>query len=74
LAEDEEKVKSLIADFNIDLKTGDFKMDVKPMLHIVLSSFLGNSAALVDLFESCLPCPLDGASSKVNSISNFRLI
>ncbi|KAI9137807.1 P-loop containing nucleoside triphosphate hydrolase protein [Paraphysoderma sedebokerense] len=57
------ELKPVLSKLGITLKPAAYKMDVKPLLHLVLSTFFGPADGLHDMIYEHLPSPLDGASS-----------
>ncbi|KAF8215755.1 Calreticulin family-domain-containing protein [Mycena galopus ATCC 62051] len=50
----------------IHLKPVMFKMDVRPLLKVVLAQFFGPATGLVDVIVEHIPSPIDGAENKVD--------
>ena len=65
LSEDSETLKETLADLRITLKPAVYKMDVRPLLKVVLEAFFGSSAGLVDMITEFIPSPVDNADQKV---------
>lgn len=65
LSEDKDSLKETLAELSIKLKPSVYKMDVRPMLKIVLDAFFGPSASLVDLIVDLVPSPLMSSAAKV---------
>lgn len=59
-------MKDTLAELSITLKPSVYKMDVRPMLKIVLDAFFGPSASLVDLIVDLVPSPLMSSAAKVS--------
>ncbi len=68
IGEDEKCVKKTIGQLGIYLKPAQLKMDVKPLLKIVCSMFLGNSSGIADMIVKMIPSPLENAENKVTHI------
>lgn len=43
-----------------------YKMDVRPLLKVVLEAFFGSSVGLVDMITGFVPSPQEGAEAKVS--------
>ena len=67
LSEDSETLKETLADLRITLKPAVYKMDVRPLLKVVLEAFFGPAVGLVDMITEFVPSPVDNAESKVSS-------
>jgi U5 small nuclear ribonucleoprotein component len=74
LSEDSETLKETLADLRITLKASAYKMDVRPLLKVVLEAFFGPSVGLVDMITEFVPSPLENAALKVSPlISDSKL-
>ncbi|KAH8926680.1 putative 116 kDa u5 small nuclear ribonucleoprotein component [Atractiella rhizophila] len=67
LASDKDKLKETLGWMKIYLKPVMYKMDVRPLLKVVLGQFFGPSTGLVDLVVDNIPNPLEGASAKLET-------
>ena len=65
LSEDTETLKETLAQLGIQLKPMMFKMDVRPLLKVIMDQFFGPSTGLVDMIVEKIPSPLEGAVYKV---------
>ncbi|CAD6591542.1 MAG: hypothetical protein TREMPRED_000116 [Tremellales sp. Tagirdzhanova-0007] len=65
LSEDSATLKETLADLRITLKPAAYKMDVRPLLKVVLEAFFGPSVGLVDMIAEFIPSPVDNAEEKV---------
>ncbi|OCF41511.1 U5 small nuclear ribonucleoprotein component [Kwoniella heveanensis CBS 569] len=65
LSEDSTTLKETLADLQITLKPAAYKMDVRPLLKVVLEAFFGPSVGLVDMITQFVPSPVDSAAEKV---------
>jgi U5 small nuclear ribonucleoprotein component len=65
LSEDTETLKETLAKLRIALKPAAYKMDVRPLLKVVLDAFFGPSKGLVDLIVENFPSPLEASRQKV---------
>lgn len=66
LSEDSETLKETLADLRITLKASAYKMDVRPLLKVVLEAFFGPSVGLVDMITDFIPSPVANAELKVS--------
>ncbi|KAH8835020.1 Calreticulin family-domain-containing protein [Flagelloscypha sp. PMI_526] len=67
LSEDTEALKVTLSSLGIKLKDVVFKMDVRPLLKVVLDGFFGSSTGLVDMIVEHVPSPVANAFNKVTS-------
>lgn len=67
LGEDMPTLKATLATLGISLAPHLYKMDVRPLLRVVLDQFFGPATGLVDMLEQHIPDPLQGARLKVES-------
>ncbi|KIJ22204.1 hypothetical protein PAXINDRAFT_165449 [Paxillus involutus ATCC 200175] len=65
LSEETDDLKATLASLNITLKPVMYKMDVRPLLKVVLDQFFGLATGLVDMIVEHIPSPVLGAPSKV---------
>ncbi|WOO77859.1 U5 small nuclear ribonucleoprotein component [Vanrija pseudolonga] len=65
LSADSETLKKTLADLHITLRPAVYKMDVRPLLKVVLEAFFGPSTGLIDMIASKLPSPVENARSKI---------
>lgn len=65
LSEETEDLKKTLAQLNIVLKPVMYKMDVRPLLKVVLDQFFGRATGLVDMIVEHIPSPVASAASKV---------
>ena len=68
MSEDSATLKETLADLRITLKPAAYKMDVRPLLKVVLEAFFGPSVGLVDMIAEFIPSPVDNAEEKVRVI------
>lgn len=66
VSEDTEALKSTLATLGIKLKPVVYKMDVRPLLKVVLDQFFGPSTGLVDVIVEHIPSPVKNAANKVS--------
>lgn len=66
ISEEPEELKATLASLGIHLKPVMYKMDVRPLLKVVLDQFFGPATGVVDMFVEHIPSPIDGAASKVS--------
>jgi U5 small nuclear ribonucleoprotein component len=69
LSEDTDTLKDTLHGLGIHLKPVMFKMDVRPLLKVVLAQFFGPATGLVDVIVEHIPSPIDGAENKVCCLS-----
>lgn len=74
LSEDSETLKETLADLRITLKASAYKMDVRPLLKVVLEAFFGPSVGLVDMITQFVPSPLDNAALKVSYLTSLFMV
>ncbi|GFZ45303.1 114 kDa U5 small nuclear ribonucleoprotein component homolog [Saitozyma sp. JCM 24511] len=65
LSEDSDTLRETLADLRITLKASAYKMDVRPLLKVVLEAFFGPSVGLVDMITEFIPSPVDNAEEKI---------
>lgn len=65
LSEDTETLQQTLGELGIQLKPATFKIDVKPLLKVVLDQFFGPSTGLVDMIVNHVPSPSAAARSKI---------
>lgn len=65
LSEDTDALKETLKGLGITLKPVMYKMDVRPLLKVVLDQFFGPSTGLVDVIAEHIPSPVEGAAAKV---------
>ena len=65
LSEETEPLKETLASLGIQLKPIMYKMDVRPLLKVVLDQFFGPSVGLVDMISEHIPSPVEATRSKV---------
>ncbi|KAH7886236.1 Calreticulin family-domain-containing protein [Phlebopus sp. FC_14] len=65
LSEETDDLKVTLAQLNITLKPVMYKMDVRPLLKVVLDQFFGPATGLVDMIVEHIPSPLEGTALKV---------
>ncbi|KAJ7922820.1 hypothetical protein B0H13DRAFT_2230372 [Mycena leptocephala] len=65
LSEDTDTLKDTLHGLGIHLKPVMFKMDVRPLLKVVLAQFFGPATGLVDVIVEHIPSPIDGAENKI---------
>lgn len=68
LSSDTDKLRKTLASLGIHLKPAAYKIDVRPLLKLVLKHFFGDSAGLVDLMVNHIPSPKEGAQKKIDRI------
>ena len=65
LSSDTESLKRTLVGLGIRLKPAVFKVDVRPLLRIVLNQFFGPSQGLVDLVVDNIPSPKEAAVQRL---------
>ncbi|KAK0544730.1 hypothetical protein OC861_001636, partial [Tilletia horrida] len=65
---DTNALKVTLAKLGIRLQPAAYKIDVRPLLRIVLGQFFGPSYGLADVLVQGVPSPRDGALNKVSRI------
>lgn len=65
LSEDTDALRETLASLGITLKPVIYKMDVRPLLKVVLDQFFGSSTGLVDVIVEHIPSPVENAANKV---------
>ncbi|CEH15588.1 p-loop containing nucleoside triphosphate hydrolase protein [Ceraceosorus bombacis] len=65
---DSDDLKRTLAGLGIFFKPAVYKMDVRPLLRLVLNTFFGNATGLTDIIVDNVPSPLDAAKSKIDRI------
>ncbi|KAI9022598.1 elongation factor Tu GTP binding domain-containing 2 [Hyaloraphidium curvatum] len=68
LGEDIDALKTTLDSLGVYLKPHQLKMDVKPLLELVLSQFLGDASCFVEMVTKFAPNPLENARTKVEHI------
>ncbi|KAF7783990.1 hypothetical protein Agabi119p4_155 [Agaricus bisporus var. burnettii] len=68
LSEDTDALRETLASLGITLKPVIYKMDVRPLLKVVLDQFFGSSTGLVDVIVEHIPSPVENAANKVEGI------
>ncbi len=67
LSEETDSLKETLAGLGIQLKPIMYKMDVRPLLKVVLDQFFGPAVGLVDLITEHIPSPAEATRSKVHT-------
>ncbi|KXN85686.1 hypothetical protein AN958_10869 [Leucoagaricus sp. SymC.cos] len=65
LSEDTDALTETLVTLGITLKPVVYKMDVRPLLKVVLDQFFGPSTGLVDVIAEHIPSPVENAVNKV---------
>lgn len=73
LSEETEPLKETLAALGISLKPIMYKMDVRPLLKVVLSQFFGPSVGLVDMITEHIPSPVEATRSKVSRVYVYHV-
>ncbi len=69
LSEETEELKETLHGLGIHLKPIMFKMDVRPLLKVILDQFFGPTTGLVDMIVEHIPSPVEAAAAKVCFVS-----
>ncbi|GAA5944755.1 hypothetical protein JCM1841_000570 [Sporobolomyces salmonicolor] len=67
IGEDTETLKETLKKLGIYFKPAVYKMDVRPLLRLVLSHFFGPASGFVDMLVEHVPNPVEGAQAKIES-------
>lgn len=65
LSSDTDSLKRILAGLGIRLKPAVYKIDVRPLLRIVLNQFFGPSQGFVDLVVDNIPSPKEAAAARL---------
>ncbi|CAO3634329.1 unnamed protein product [Mucor fragilis] len=65
LGEDTNELKKTLRSLGIYLKAKDYELNVKPLLHMVLTQFFGLAGSFVDMAANHIPSPVENAMHKV---------
>ncbi|KAI9288868.1 P-loop containing nucleoside triphosphate hydrolase protein [Umbelopsis sp. AD052] len=68
LSEESKDLKRTLSSLGIFLKEKHFKLNVKPLLQLVLSHFFGPSTGFVEMVVQHIPSPAENAEAKVRDI------
>lgn len=68
LSSDTESLKKTLKELGIRLKDNVFKIDVRPLLKIILNQFFGSSSGLIDIIVENIPSPKENAKKKIDNI------
>ena len=66
LSSETDSLKETLAGLGIQLKPIMYKMDVRPLLKVILDQFFGPAVGLVDMISEHIPSPLEATRSKVS--------
>jgi U5 small nuclear ribonucleoprotein component len=66
LSQETDALRETLEGLGIQLKPVMYKMDVRPLLKVVLDQFFGPATGLVDIIVDHVPSPLEGAAAKVS--------
>ena len=72
LSEETDDLKVTLAELGIHLKPVLYKMDVRPLLKVVLDQFFGPAKGLVDMVVEHIPSPATATADKVSLAQNDR--
>nr|GAT59805.1 predicted protein [Mycena chlorophos] len=65
LSEETDMLRDTLSSLGIHLKPVMYKMDVRPLLKVVLDQFFGPATGLVDMIADHIPSPIEGAENKI---------
>ena len=65
MGESEKDLKTTLEDLGIYLKPAQLKMNVKPLLRLVMQEFFGSMSGFVSACTQYLPSPIENAANKV---------
>jgi U5 small nuclear ribonucleoprotein component len=68
LSADTDSLRATLGALGIHLKPAVFKIDVRPLLKVVLNHFFGNSTGLADIIVENVPSPLEHAQATVERL------
>lgn len=69
ISADTELLRKTLSSLRLQLPAAAFKMDVRPLLKLVLNGFLGKATGLTDMLVEHLPHAAEGAVAKVAATS-----
>ncbi|KAI5475794.1 116 kda u5 small nuclear ribonucleoprotein component [Pseudohyphozyma bogoriensis] len=67
IGEDTETLRQTLTNLGIFLKPAVYRMDVRPLLRLVLGQFFGPATGFVDMLAEHVPNPVEAAKLKVES-------
>lgn len=65
IGEETEDLKKTLRSLGIYLKNKDYGLNVKPLLHMVLTQFFGLAGSFVDMVAKHIPSPVENAAHKI---------
>lgn len=68
LSSDTDSLRATLTSLGIHLKPAVFKIDIRPLLKLVLRHFFGESTGLADIIVDNVPSPKEGAAKKVDRV------
>lgn len=71
LSEETDGLKVTLEGLGIHLKPILYKMDVRPLLKVVLDQFFGPARGLVDMIVEHIPSPVAATADKVSSVHDL---
>lgn len=74
LSEETDTLKETLASLGIHLKPVLYKMDVRPLLKVVLDHFFGPSVGLIDMIVEHIPSPAEASADKVRDSPSHRCL
>lgn len=61
------ELKVTLGELGIHVTQDELRSDVKPLLSIVMTRFIGQATGLVDMISQHIPSPMEGAKSKIET-------
>ncbi|EAR95586.1 elongation factor G domain protein (macronuclear) [Tetrahymena thermophila SB210] len=74
VSKEKDQLKPVLGKLGVYLKNSDYKLDIKPLLKLVFSTFFGNTGALVSMVAQHIPSAKQGTRLKVeqNYVGNRK--
>jgi U5 small nuclear ribonucleoprotein component len=60
-----EPLLTFLKKINVKISKQEQKLDIQPLLKVVLARFFKNSAGFVDVMQQCIPSPMKATATKV---------
>jgi 116 kDa U5 small nuclear ribonucleoprotein component len=68
VGQDTKELEVTLKKIGVKLKKEELKLDIRPLLKVILSRFFGNSSGFVDMVTKFIPNPKIGAATKIEHI------
>lgn len=68
VGEDQPQLQRTLDELGVYIRKEDYKLDVKPLLKVVLSKFFGKASGFVDMVAKKFPSPVAAAKNKIEHI------